>query len=396
MPLAKMDSFLKYANFFYKAVGIEPYTKRSHPHVGSIWISLVFWANIINLGLAGLGELAYVVIAFATGEHIVEAIMVMSYIGFVLVGMSKMTFVWLEKPALSHIVWELEELFPGNKAAQSAYRLDNYLRSCSRISFTFSMLYSVLIWTYNLFNLMQYFIYELWLQTRIVEETLPYRMYIPWQSTDNWTYYLLLFCENFAGYTSAAGQVSTDLLLCALATQIIMHFDYLSRRIEQQQLSGNWSEDSRFLADIVRYHERLLKLSEQLNKVFGVPLILNLLISSFVLCFVSFQMSVGVEPIMMIKHSLYLISALSQVYLICYHGQLIADASTGISLAAYKQNWSYADARYRRALAFIIMRSQNPTYLKATVFLQINRGTMTDLLQLSYKFFALLRTMYVK
>ncbi|KAL7728637.1 hypothetical protein ACLKA6_012628 [Drosophila palustris] len=396
MPLAKMDSFLKFANFFYKALGIETYTRVSRPSVSSIWNSIVFWANMINLSVVMFAEVVYVIMAFALGKNIVEAIMVMSYIGFIFVGMSKMAFVWWKKAALNGIMQELEEIFPRNKDDQSAYQLDRYLESCSRLSFNFSLLYSVLIWTYNLFNIAEYLVYELWLQTRVVDLTLPYMMYIPWNYAGNWSYYVLLVAQIFAGLTSAAGQVSSDLLLCAVATLIIMHFDFLSRTIESRQLSGDWSKDSKFLSGTVQYHERLLALSAELNEIFGVPLLLNFLISSFVICFVGFQMTVGVPPEVLIKLLLFLVSSLSQVYLICHHGQLIADASTGIASAVCNQNWSYADVRYRRALAFIIARSQKPAYLKATVFMQITRVSMTELLQLSYKFFALLRTMYAK
>lgn len=329
MPLAKMDSLMKYANFFYKCVGIEPYSSRTRSRGPTTWITFVFWANTINVIIAVLGEVAFVIKAFVTGDHIVEAIMAMSYIGFVVVALSKMFCVWLKKVELSQIIWDLEDLFPRDKVAQAAYRLDDYLHSCSRISITFAMLYTVLIWTFNLFNLMQYFIYDLWLNTRVITDTLPYFVYLPGLSGDNWTYYLLLFCENFAGYTSAAGQVSTDLLLCAVATQIIMHFNFLAKMIEDQQLTGSWEQDSRFLSDVVSYHNRLLRLSDQLNQIFGIPLILNFIISSFVLCFVSFQMTVGVQPDEMVKLLLFLVSSLCQVYLICYHGQLIVDEVRG-------------------------------------------------------------------
>lgn len=47
-------------------------------------------------------------------------------------------------------------------------------------------------------------------------------------------------------------------------------------------------------------------------------------------------------------------------------------------MAAYRHNWINTDVRYRKALVFIIKRSQKPIYLKATVFIQITRGTMTD------------------
>ncbi|EDW80538.2 uncharacterized protein Dwil_GK11513 [Drosophila willistoni] len=390
-----MDNFLKYANFFYKAVGIEPYARRTQSSGDALRKSIVYWANVINLSVIVFGEVVYVGIAFASNRP-VEAIMVMSYIGFVAVGMSKMIIVWLKKPDLSKIMDELHELYPRGEVKQREYKLERYLRSCSRISLTFSTLYSVLIWTYNLFSIMQFLIYELWLQSRVVGQTLPYLMYTPWNWEGNWTYYVMLFCQNFAGYTSAAGQISTDLLLVAVATQVVMHFDYLARSIEGHELAGNWETDSRFLSDSVQYHERLFSLASGLNDIFGVPLLLNFMISSFVICFVGFQMTVGVPPDLMVKLVLFLVSSLCQILLICYYGQLIADSSSGISWAAYKQNWNYADVRYRRALAFIIARAQKPAYLRATIFMRITMGTMTDLLQISYKFFALLRTMYAK
>ncbi|KAH8356662.1 hypothetical protein KR200_004841 [Drosophila serrata] len=240
---------------------------------------------------------------------------------------------------------------------------------------------------------MEFLIYEKWLKVRVVGKTLPYLMYIPWKWEDNWSYYLILFSQNLAGCTGAAGHISTDLLLVAVVTQLVMHFDNISNTMENYRLSGNWQKDSRFLRDIVQYHERILKLSDVVNDVFGVPLLLNFMISTFVICFVGFQMTVGVQTDMIIKLLLFLICSMSQVYLICHYGQMVADASSGLSLATYNQNWTFADIRYKRALVIIMARAQKTTYLKVTIFLDITRVSLTDLLQLSYKFFALLRTM---
>ncbi|XP_036673468.3 odorant receptor 85c [Drosophila suzukii] len=387
--------FMKYAVFFYTSVGIEPYTVASRPRKISLWSHFLFWGNVINLSWIVLGEFLYLGVALADGKFI-EAVTVMSYIGFVFVGMSKMFFIWWKKPDLSNLVTELEHIYPEGKAEEEVYRLDSYLRSCSRISITYALLYSVLIWTFNLFSIMQFLVYEKWLKIRVVGQTLPYLMYFPWNWEGSWSYYVLLVLQNFAGHTSASGQISTDLLLCAVATQVVMHFDHLARIVENHELSEDWNQNSRFLAKAVQYHQRILRLMDVLNEIFGVPLLLNFMVSTFVICFVGFQMTVGVPPDIMIKLSLFLFSSMSQVYLICHYGQLIADASSGLSLAAYKQNWHKADVRYRRALVFFIARPQRTTYLKATIFMNITRATMTDLLQISYKFFALLRTMYIK
>ncbi|XP_022220278.2 odorant receptor 85c [Drosophila obscura] len=387
--------FMKYTNFFYRSMGMESYTTDSRQQTKSLWANLVFWANVLNLSAIVCGEIIYLGVSLAQGK-ILEAITVTTYIGFVFVGMSKMFFIWWKKPALSEVMRDLEQIYPKGREAEEEYRLQSFLRSSSRISVTYALLYSVLIWTFNLFSIMQFVVYEKLLHIRVVGLALPYTVYYPWNWEAPWSFNLLLFCQNFAGYTSAAGQISTDLLLCAVATQLVMHFDYLSRVLEGHKLSGKWEKDSRFLINTVKYHQQILRLSAVVNDIFGIPLLLNFMVSTFVICFVGFQMTVGVPPDIMIKLFLFLFSSLCQVYLICHYGQLIADASFGLSNAAYKQNWNHADVRYRHALVYIIARAQKTTYLKATVFMSITRATMTDLLQISYKFFALLRTMYVK
>ncbi|XP_034663388.1 odorant receptor 85b-like [Drosophila subobscura] len=390
-----MDKFMKYANFFFTSLGFEAYSTESRPPTDSLRNKLVFWGSLANLGIAGLGEFIYFYLAIAEG-NLLEAVTVMSYIGFITVGLTKIFFIKWKKPALSALVQELEDLFPRGKVQEAKFKLEEYLGSCSRISFNYGLLYFILIWTFNLYPIMELIVFEKWLMVREVGKMLPYLLYIPWKWDDNWTYYMLLVALNIAGYTSASAQISTDLLLCSVATQVVMHFDYLARSMENHNLSGDWPEDSRFICEVVRYHERILRLSDVVNNILGIPLLLNFMVSSFVICFVGFQMTVGVSPDMITKLFLYLVSSMSQVYMICHYGQMVADASTGLSVAVYNQNWSHADARYQRALILIIARAQKTTYLKATIFLDITRSTMTDLLQISYKFFALLRTMYVQ
>ncbi|XP_022220264.2 odorant receptor 85b isoform X2 [Drosophila obscura] len=364
-----MDKFMKYTNFFFTTLGFEAYATESRQPTDSLRNRLVFWGSLSNLGIAGLGECIYFCMVISEG-NLLEAVTVMSYIGFVAVGFIKIFFIRWKKTALSALMQELEDMFPRGKVQEAKFQLEEYLRSCSRISFNYGLLYIVLIWTFNLFPVMELIVFEKWLKIREVGKLLPYLLYVPWKWDDNWSYYLLLGALNIAGITSAAAQISSDLLLCSVATQLVMHFDHLARSMEHHNLSGNWPEDSRFISEVVRYHERILRLSD--------------------------VMTVGVSPDMITKLFLYLVSSMSQVYLICHYGQLVADASSGLSVAVYNQNWTQADARYQRALVLIIARAQKTTYLKATIFLDITRSTMTDLLQISYKFFALLRTMYVQ
>lgn len=52
--------------------------------------------------------------------------------------------------------------------------------------------------------------------------------------------------------------------------------------------------------------------------------------------------------------------------------------SLNVALAVYSQNWSYADVRYQKMLILIVERAQKPVQLKATTFVNISRGTMSE------------------
>ncbi|XP_075145692.1 odorant receptor 85b-like [Haematobia irritans] len=415
---AKFDDFLKLSNIFYTSVGVQPYEKPGFIQTPSLLASFVFYFGVINMNCMLVCECIYVLGAFITGENILQAIMTMSYIGFVIVGDFKMLYVWSQKSALTKFVQRLMKMFPMDIELQREYRLPYYLSQCTTVTVGFSLLYMILIWPYNLFAIIQYFVYDKWLKIREVEQELPYTMFYVWDWRDNWSYYLMYFLQDLAGYTSAAGQISSDLMLCAFATQLIMHFDYVSKSMTdyvvklgsesgdqrtKRNLNANAlleakarADDMAFLRGMIHYHENLLDLSAELNNIFGVPLLLNFASSCFVICFVGFQMTIGAAPDTLIKLFLFLISSIAQVYLICHYGQLLIDASINVADAVYNQNWSNADVRYQKMLVLMAERAQKPARLKATNFVLISRGTMTELMQLSYKFFALLRTMYVK
>lgn len=320
-----MEKFLTYAIFFYNFLGIEPYKNDFVHQKESRRARIILWANAINLFLVTLAASIYFRMAYKEGD-IVEAVTVSSYIGFVVVGACKMAFIILKKPKLSELVKQLEDIHPHGATQEDAYKAKDYLRTFLKISFRYSLLYSLLIWTFNLYPLVENLVYEKLLNLRVVGKMLPYLLYIPWEWQENRTYYILLFSESMAGCTAVAAQISADLLICATATLIVMHFEHLGNTLRNHNLSGDWKEDSRFLAHIVCYHENLLRLLSDINDLFGIPLLFNFMVSSGLICFVGFQMTVGVPPDMIFKLFLFLFSSTSQVYLICYYGQLVADA----------------------------------------------------------------------
>lgn len=256
MKPATFNDFVKLANFFYITIGLEPYRKEESSQIRAVCIGLIFYAGIINLNCMLMGEIVFVIMALVKQENFREATMTMSYIGFVVVSNSKMMFIYRRKEALTKFVQGLQQIFPKSLSLQREYKLTHYLSLSSRITMSFSILYMVLIWTYNLFSIVQH------LTRQHEQQTLPYTMFTPWNWHNHWSYYLLYFLQNVAGYTSAAGQISSDLLLTACTIQVIMHYDFISRQLASYQVKGKgraeFLQDLEFLRAVVKYHNNLL------------------------------------------------------------------------------------------------------------------------------------------
>ncbi|TMW51411.1 hypothetical protein DOY81_003535 [Sarcophaga bullata] len=392
----KLTAFLIQADILAKSIGLIPYDDETKPQRYPRLMKWIFIVQIINMTFVLLSETMFVILSMVHGENFVEATMNLSYIGFVFVGGIKIFSVLQKKPLLTILMREIREIYPNDVHKQTTFEIQRYAWKFNWISLGFVIIHEILIWSYNLYTAVSYLIYEYWLQLRIVPRNLPYYCWVPWQWHDHWSYYILYASQDLAGHTCMSGQLANDLMLCVVATQIIMHYRYLVKRLREYQPKQDYEENKAFIKECIQYHQRILRLTDYMNEVFGVSLLVNFISSSFIMCFLGFQMTIGVQPDTLIMLFMFLFCSLVQILMICNYGQELITKSESIGHAVYEHNWFHTDVRYRKMLVQIIQRSQKPALLKATTFVNVSLPTMTDLVQLSYKFFALIRTMYAK
>ncbi|BFF89832.1 putative odorant receptor 85d [Drosophila madeirensis] len=393
----KLERFLRYANTFYLSIGMEAYDHQGRGKMRALFLRCLFIALILNLNAVLLSELIYVFLAIGSGTNFLEATMSLSFIGFVIVGDLKVWHIWRKRDQITQVVRQMEQLHPREKHQQEAFEVAKHLSGYSRYSIFYFGMHLVLIWTYNLYWAIHYLVYDFWLGIRQFVRMLPYYCWVPWDWSTNSSYYLMYVSQNVAAQTCLSGQLAADMLMCALVTLLVMHFSRLGRRIEEH-VAGLVSpqQDLAFLRAAVVYHQRLLQLCHNINEIFGVSLLSNFVSSAFIICFVGFQMTIGGNIDNLVMLVLFLFCAMVQVFMITTYAQRLLDASQHIGEAVYNHDWFQADLRYRKMLIIIVKRSQRASRLRATIFLNVSLVTVSDLLQLSYKFFALLRTMYGK
>ncbi|KAH8347265.1 hypothetical protein KR059_007813 [Drosophila kikkawai] len=392
-----LESFLKYANVFYLSIGMLAYDQKDNGKRRKLLLHWMFIAQIINLNAVLLTELIYVFLAISRGSNFLEATMNLSFIGFVVVGDLKIWHIWRQRTQLTYVVRELETLHPQTIDQQKSYDVAAHLGGYKRYSVFYFGMHLVLIWTYNLYWAVYYLVCDFWLDLRQFKRMLPYYCWVPWDWSTGCSYYFMYVSQNFAGQACLSGQLAADLLMCALVTLLVMHFTRLAGHIENYVAGLSTPQrDLEFLQKVVAYHQRLLLLCQDINGIFGVSLLCNFVSSSFIICFVGFQMTIGGKIDNLVMLVLFIFCAMVQVFMIASYAQRLLDVSEHIGQAVYNHDWFHADLRYRKMLILIVKRAQRPSRLKATIFLNVSLVTVSDLLQLSYKFFALLRTMYVE
>lgn len=261
------ESFNYLANIFYTSIGLYAYeqagerTKDRAAYIRRQLLSIFSIIVIVNMNIALLSQLMYIFLAFANNNNFVETTMLSSFVVFVIVSDFKIYNICRQRARISAMMQALHALYPQTLAEQRKYKVQWQLQRYNRLAYAFAVFYEMLVWGYNLFPLLNYLIYEVWLALRVVEKTLPYNCWTPfdWHNND-WIYYHMYLMLSASGQACISGQLANDLLLSALAVQLIMHYRELARRIEAHVAGRETSSDDdlRFLRTIIAYHQQIL------------------------------------------------------------------------------------------------------------------------------------------
>lgn len=258
----------------------------------------------------------------------------------------------------------------------------------------------------------------------------PYPMLFPYNANYGISYFLTYVYTSFSGFVVVSTLFSEDSLFCFFLTYACGRFELLHREI--QELKHN-----KDLSRIVVLHTKIIEFCYKLEKFFSPILLVNFLISSFLICLVGFQLAtvgrLGLISGTIIKKKLVLsgkIIAVEFRQVFCVHrvdigatpGPLLArgqthrvgelgrdDGTVGLShktwylflqslktrIEIYNCDWEdgYYSLSLRKGLVFILARSQKPLRITALKFSVLSLESFTKILSTSASYFALLRTM---
>ncbi|EDV92942.1 GH19037 [Drosophila grimshawi] len=282
----------------------------------------------------------------------------------------------LQKQAIRRLNGKLAALYPESKQARIDYSVnDHYWPRPLRVFVAVYCISSVLVIGQPV--LMSVFIY-------IRTNHYPYLHFYPHYTLDPqqdplWKYFAINIVEWLHSDLMIVSNLSTDLWLVHFEMQICMHLDYIARSLENYQ--PHWTRDSidlKFISQLVDRHDQLLNLQEDINRIFGGSLLLNLLTTAMLFCNMAVCAQIQGLSLDGITLAGFMITTSSQLYLVCCYGEMVQLFSSNISHAAYNNNWSDATSAYKKSLVNIILRAQRPAELSAMGYMRISLNTFKE------------------
>lgn len=137
------------------------------------------------------------------------------------------------------------------------------------------------------------------------------------------------------------------------------------------------------LAELVKIHETLIRLSESLEKIYRISIFFNFFGSSIILCLIGFQFSIEINPEMLAKYFLFMTVSFVQILILCFYGNKLTTASESVNDAVYDTGWDVkGDKLFKSYLLMMMQRSQKPSTLSAFKFAVVSLKSFTTVSKL--------------
>lgn len=209
------------------------------------------------------------------------------------------------------------------------------------------------------------------------EMTLTVAYWFPFDAFVPKNYLYAYVFMNFISGSCLMILLAGDSMLYALITFVAMEFDILKADFTNFDQIAD-SERQKQIKIFMERHNKLLKVGEHLQSIYGTTFLFCFGISSLVMCFVAFQLSQTSDFTVYAFYVPYLGMVVGQILLLCVFGQKIFDSSEAVSEGVYNSGWeNFSDTSLKKQMILIILRAQRPKRLTAMKFADISHASFT-------------------
>ncbi|XP_026841515.1 odorant receptor 56a [Drosophila persimilis] len=150
----------------------------------------------------------------------------------------------------------------------------------------------------------------------------------------------------------------------------------------------------RLFTKFVTDHLKIRKFVKELELLICVPVMIDFIIFSILICFLFFALGVGSPTKMDYFFMCIYIFVMASILLIYHwHATLISECHDELSFAYYSTPWYEFERSAQRMILFMMIHSQRPLQIRA-LMIPVNLGTFLDIVRAAYSYSNLLRQIY--
>ncbi|XP_076480861.1 odorant receptor 4-like [Bombus vancouverensis nearcticus] len=207
-------------------------------------------------------------------------------------------------------------------------------------------------------------------------------------------YFLVFIMEYLMLLFTITGNLGSDSLFFGITFHLcgqveILKLDFKRLKIESERTREHFNV-------LTRRHIYLIKLANMLIDTISSILAMQLFTSCILICTNGLQfiiaLSIG-NIVMVIKIFMVLTSLMVQLFAYSYVSEYLRRQMEGIGDSIYFCNWYDIPKGVTKDIIYVIMRTQNPVFLKAGKFFIVNMETYMSIIKTSMSYLSVLRVM---
>lgn len=330
-PIVQIESFTNIPVFFLYTIGVVPFkllasdksVSRARRLLENVW----FFLCSLN-GFYGILSLCMYMLVYLEQMNFVDLCEIALCVGFLSLSFAKVGSVVYHKQNLSILYSELAVIFPQTLKKQEQYHSKTFAKTYNRWANIYAWLQMVMIALYSLMPLLNSMLNFSWTGEWNVDYT--FRNWYPFESYERGIFEITYLCQLWSAYYAAVGTMGAVLLLSGLVLQFNMQFKHLANRIREFKPSKghchNWAVDRVMIEQIVKYHAKLLRLSNDLDAIFCQCVLFNFVSSILIICLLGFLVITAGQSHHILKFGFTLAACTGQILTVCRVGQILMDA----------------------------------------------------------------------
>ncbi|XP_075983347.1 odorant receptor 4-like [Anticarsia gemmatalis] len=389
--------------------------------------SMFYWFEIMNVMIGGPSELVCMIMTAVnakTFRDAIELFRMMPCFGCSVLSLFKSMKIKCNRGVFENLYNELRDMWPQGEISDDEHRI------MSAALKEFNFIVKGYYWCNNVllvtFLSPPYFIYLYRYLGFDASFYLPFEFWLPFDPLQPYIYEFILVLQTWDATVVIHFNIAWDILFCTYLAHITVQIDLLARRVrrliyvpvdhqlidsyplaatsrefdqnEKEVLNSYNDRDwelrhQRELIDIVKRHHALIRLAGDVESMFSFALLINFMNSSIIICFCGFC-CVLIEKWNEVAYKFFLMTALSQTWLLCWYGQKLLDSSNNFAEALYQSGWYNGSKRIKSAVLIMLQRAQTSIHVTTYGFSTISLASYSTIIKTAWSYFTLLLNFY--